>query len=96
LPGTSVVCWIAAEIVTTDGGKAVENVEVIPVGRLKRRLGGKERLTVPAGQNVNAMLAVLDVDPRSTMVMVNGRRVARDHVLHAGDKVKLLRLITGG
>ena len=87
---------MARVIMSTDDGKIMENVEVIPVGRLKRRLGGEDRLAVPAGQSVQTMLAGLDVDPRSTMVMVNGRRVAKEYVLRAGDEVKLLRLIRGG
>jgi sulfur carrier protein ThiS len=51
---------------------------------------------MPAGQTVSAMLAAMDVDPRSTVVVVNGRRAAREYVLQAEDEVKLLRLITGG
>jgi len=75
---------------------SLETAEVIPVGRLKRRLGRKDRWTVLAGQSVFAMLADLDLRPRTTMVMVNGRRVPNEYVLGAGDEVKLLRLITGG
>jgi sulfur carrier protein ThiS len=83
-------------MVSTGDSKVTESVEVVLVGRLKRRVGGEDRRTVPAGQSVLAMLAALDVDPRSTMVMVNGRRVAKEYVLRAGDEVKLLRLIRGG
>jgi hypothetical protein len=57
----------------TDDGKTMQCVEVNPTGRLKRRLGGQGRLTVPAGQSVQTMLAGLNVDPRSTMGKVNGR-----------------------
>jgi sulfur carrier protein ThiS len=42
------------------------------------------------------MLAALDVDPRSTVVMVNRRRVAREYVLRAADEVRLMRPMTGG
>jgi sulfur carrier protein ThiS len=83
-------------MVSTGDSKVTESVEVVLVGRLKRRVGGEDRRTVPAAQSVLAMLAALDVDPRSTMVMVNGRRVAKEYVLRAGDEVKLLRLIRGG
>jgi sulfur carrier protein ThiS len=80
----------------SDDGMVLEDVEVIPLGLVKRRLGGRDRLIVPAGQSVKATLARLGVDPRSTMVRVNGRQVAREYVLRAGDKVTLLHLIMGG
>ena len=76
--------------------KTTEDVEVFPVGRLRQRLGGEESTCVKSGQSVNAMLEALGVEPRSTMVMVSGRRVGKDYVLSPGDKVKLLSLIRGG
>ncbi len=74
----------------------MESVEVTLVGGLKRRLGGEDQLKMPAGQTVRAMLAALEVDSRSTVVMVNGRRAAGEYVLRAGDQVKLMPLMTGG
>ena len=65
-------------------------------GILRRRLGDWERLWFDPGQTVHAMLLALELDPGSVMVMVNGRRAAKDYVLRAGDEVRLLRLITGG
>ena len=48
-----------------------ESVEVIPVGRLRRRLGGQERIWVKPGQTVDMLMAALEMDTRSVVVMVN-------------------------
>jgi len=42
------------------------------------------------------LMAALEMDTRSVVVIVNGRRVSRDYLLHPGDEVKLLPLISGG
>jgi sulfur carrier protein ThiS len=73
-----------------------ETVEVIPVGRLKRRLGGQERINVEPGQTVDALVAALAIDTRPVAIMVNGHRAAKEYVLRPGDEVKLLPLISGG
>ena len=74
----------------------MERVEVIPVGRVKRQLGGEERRLAEPGQSVHALLEGLGLDPGSVMVIVNDRRVPKSYMLRRGDKVKLLRLIAGG
>jgi sulfur carrier protein ThiS len=81
---------------SSDEGDFVNNVEVISVGGLGPRLGSEDRLRVGADGSVQTMLAGLNLDPGSTMVMVNGRRVAKEYALRCGDEVRLLRLITGG
>ena len=73
-----------------------ESVEVIPVGRLRRRLGGQERIWVKPGQTVDMLMAALEIDTRSVVVMVNGRRVSKYYFLRPGDEAKLLPLISGG
>jgi sulfur carrier protein ThiS len=74
----------------------MHSVEVIPVGTLKRRLGGHELLLVEPGQSVQELLAALSVRSRSVVVIVNGSRVTKSYVLEAGDRVRLLPLIGGG
>ena len=73
-----------------------ETVEVIPVGRLRRRIGGQESFWVKPGQSVDALMAALEMDTRSVMIMANGRRVSREYLLCPGDEAKLLPLISGG
>jgi len=73
-----------------------ESVEVIPVGRLRRRLGGQERIWVKPGQTVDMLMAALEIDTRSVLVLVNGRRASGEYLLRPGDEVKLLPLISGG
>jgi sulfur carrier protein ThiS len=73
-----------------------ETVEVIPVGRLRRRLGGQERIWVEPEQTVEKLMASLEIDTRSVVIMVNGHRAAKEYVLRPGDEVKLLPLISGG
>ena len=73
-----------------------ETVEIIPVGRLRRRLGGQERIWVKPGQTVDMLMAALEMDTRSVVVVVNGRRESGEYLLRPGDEVKLLPLISGG
>jgi len=75
----------------------VESVEVIPVGRLKRMLEGRDRLEVQPGQTVEELLVALGLRTGSAaVVIVNGSRVTKSYVLEAGDRVRLLPLIGGG
>ena len=78
------------------GGEESELVELLPTGTLRRRLGGKERLLVESGQTVRAMLVSLELNPRSVIVIVDGRPVSKEYTLQPGDQAKLLRLISGG
>ena len=78
------------------GGDKSQLVEIVPAGTLRRRLGGKERLLVNSGQTIRAMLMSLELNPRSVIVIVNGRPESKEYTLQPGDQAKLLRLITGG
>jgi thiamine biosynthesis protein ThiS len=62
-------------------------------------LNGKAR-ELPADSTIASMLEVIGVDRRAVAVAHNGDVVPRDryddYVLHAGDRVEVVRMVGGG
>jgi len=56
---------------------------------------GKEH-TLPAEITVGQALKRLQMSPESYLVVRNGELVTEDQLLHTGDKVRIIPVISGG
>lgn len=72
-------------------------VELTPVGILKRYVSDQSALVVTAGRTVAEVLEDLGIPPELVaIVMVNGLQQPKSYRLQEGDKVKLVPLMGGG
>jgi len=76
---------------------APAGAELRLIGSLKTYVGGRESVTVEAGQTVRQALAALGIRPEIiALVIANGTQQPKDYVLKDGDSVELLAVIGGG
>jgi len=76
---------------------APTGAELRLIGSLKTYVGGRESVTVEAGQTVRQALAALGIRPEIiALVIANGTQQPKDYVLKDGDSVELLAVIGGG
>jgi sulfur carrier protein ThiS len=78
---------------------AIAMVHVVPVGMLRQYVGGQEAMTLEgwAGRPVRALIESLGI-PSALVgaVLIHGTLVTKDHLLQAGEEVKLIPLVGGG
>lgn len=76
-------------------------IEVKLVGRLKKygqaKLNEDNIIEIETSSTVNDLIDHLEIPPeQNKVVLVNGRDLAKDHQLSAGDKVSIYNLLAGG
>ena len=66
-------------------------------GSLRDVTGGKEEYTVESGVTVRETLVSLGIQPLTVaLVMVNNEQSNKDHVIHDGDKIRVMAVVGGG
>lgn len=81
------------------GEVRLASIRVVPVGPIKRYVGGQETvsLEIGNGESIRDLLGILSIPSELVgAVLANGRLVHKDYRVGDGEEIKLIPLLGGG